>query len=128
MILLDTSVLVDCFSGTKGSAEALRRSLADSERVAIPALVLYEWLRGPRRNEELEAQEALFPSELAIPFGAVEAAISARLYRSVRKPRGRELDVAIAACAINYNADLWTLNVADFRDIPGLELYLPAIP
>ena len=126
MILLDTPVLLDCLAGLKHSAPALRRALASAERVGIPALVLYEWLRGPRRKEELAAQEALFPAELSIQFGAAEAAIGARLYQSLRKPRGRELDIAIAACAISYNAALWTLNVADFSDIAGLQLYQPA--
>jgi predicted nucleic acid-binding protein len=125
MILLDTSVLVDCLAGPKHLAPALRRALASAERVAVPALVLYEWLRGPRRKEELAAQEGLFPSQLSIPFGAAEAAISATLYRRLRKPRGREIDIAIAACAINYSAALWTLNLADFADIPGLALYRP---
>jgi predicted nucleic acid-binding protein len=126
MILLDTSVLVDCLAGRKHSAQALRNVLARSERAGIPALVLYEWFRGPRRKEELAAQEALFPSELCIPFGAAEAAIGARLYQRLRKPRGREVNIAIASCAINYNAALWTLNVKDFADIPGLQLYQPA--
>ena len=125
MVLLDTSVLVDCLAGPKRSAPALRNALASAERVGIPALVLYEWFRGPRREEELAAQEALFPSELSIPFGAAEAVIGARLYQSLRKPRGREMDIAIAACAINYGAALWTLNEADFADIPGLQLYHP---
>jgi predicted nucleic acid-binding protein len=123
MILLDTSVLVDCLSGLKHSAPKLRRAIASAERIVLPALVLYEWLRGPRRKEELAAQEGLFPSELSLPFGPAEAAISAKLYRQLRKPRGREMDIAIAACAINYNAALWTLNEADFADIPGLQLY-----
>ena len=35
----------------------------------------------------------------------------------------REIDIAIAACAIRHEAALWTLNTADFADIPGLRLY-----
>ena len=31
--------------------------------------------------------------------------------------------VAIAACAIEHGAALWTLNPEDFQDIPGLTLY-----
>jgi len=85
-------------------------------------LVLYEWLRGPRLPEEIAAQEALFPSEAAVPFGSQEAALSAKLYRSLRRPRGREIDLAIAACAIRREAELWTLNDGDFKDIPNLRL------
>lgn len=125
MIFLDTSVLVDCLSGGKPSAPKLRWAVASAERIVVPALVLYEWLRGPRRKEELAAQEGLFPAELSVPFGAAEAAIAAKLYARLHKPRGREVDIAIAACAMNYDAALWTLNVADFADIPGLQLYRP---
>jgi len=85
--------------------------------------VLYEWRRGPRRPEELAAQETLWPSEAAIAFGPDEALTASGWYRVVRAPRGRELDLAMAACASRWNAALWTLNVKDFRDVPGLELF-----
>lgn len=122
MILLDTSAIVDAVTGPKRSAPVLRRMIERGERVALPSLVLYEWLRGPRLPDEIAAQEALFPSESAFPFGPQEAALSAKLYRSVSRPRGREFDLAIAACALARDAELWTLNKADFKDIPGLRL------
>ena len=84
--------------------------------------MLYEWLRGPRRPEELRAQEALFPGGEAAIFGRPEAALAAELYRLVGRPRGRELDLAIAATAIVHEAALWTLNTQDFADIPRLRL------
>ena len=125
MILLDTSVLIDALTSPGRSAAALRRAIADGERLLLPTLVLYEWLRGPRRPEELAAQEALFPRESAIPFAAPEAALAAGLYSRVRKARGREIDLAIAACALVRNARLWTLNTEDFDDIPDLEISVP---
>ena len=60
-------------------------------------IVLYEWLRGPRTVAELRVQEELFP-------------------------RGRDLDLAVAACALVHEAALWTLNPKDFIDVPGLKL------
>jgi predicted nucleic acid-binding protein len=122
VILLDTSVLIDALTGARRSAPAVRRAIERGERVTLATLVLYEWLRGPRRAEELAAQEALWPRESAIAFGPAEAATAAELYRSVRAPRGREIDLAIAACAICWDARLWTLNPDDFRDVPGLEV------
>lgn len=122
MILLDTSVLIDSLSGPKRSAPALRAAIERGERILLPTLVLYEWLRGPRLPEELEAQEALFPSARAVPFGPDEAAETARLYDRGPRSRGREIDLAIAACAILWDAELWTLNVSDFDDIIGLRL------
>lgn len=122
MIHLDTSVLIDALAGPKRSAPRLRQCIDIRERILLSTLVLYEWLRGPRLREEIEAQEALFPSALAVPFGPQEAAAAANLYRTLRRPRSREIDLAVAACALTHDAALWTLNPEDFRDIPDLRL------
>jgi predicted nucleic acid-binding protein len=122
MIVLDTSVLVETLGAGGGLRRDLRSVFEAGERVVLPTLVLYEWLRGPRLPEELAAQEALLPSDEAIPFGVDEAALAARLYRDLPRSRGREVDLAIAACALSWNADLWTLNRADFQDSPELRL------
>jgi len=57
-----------------------------------------------------------------VAFGNDEASLAARLYRIVRSPRGREIDLAIAACALTHRAAHWTLNPRDFSDIPQLRL------
>jgi predicted nucleic acid-binding protein len=122
VIFLDTSLLIDSLTGPKRSGSSLLRALDRGERILIPSITLYEWLRGPRTQEDLEVQESLFPGASTIPFGAEEATIAGLLYRTVRRPRAREADLAIAACAIRHDAELWTLNAADFKDIPGLRL------
>lgn len=122
MIHLDTCVLVDALTGPRRSAAALRALIADGERISFSTLVLYEWLRGPRQPEELRAQEALFPADEAAGFGAGESALASELYLRVRRARGREIDLAIAATAILHDAALWTLNPRDFADIPRLRL------
>jgi predicted nucleic acid-binding protein len=123
MIVLDTSILIDALTGPRRSSGSLRAAIEGGERMAVPALVLYEWLRGPRLPEELAAQEALFPRAAALPFGPAESEVAAALYRSLRRPRGREIDLAIAAHAVARRAALWTLDRADFDDIPDLELW-----
>ena len=125
MIVIDTSVLIDGLTGLRRSEAAVRGALAEGEQILLPALVLYEWLRGPRLPQEMAAQESLFPAESAVPFGTEEAKVSADLYRSVRRARTREVDLAIAACALVHEARLWTLNRADFQDVPGIRLYGP---
>lgn len=122
VVMLDTSVLVDSLTGPKHSGPALLRALEQGERIALSSLVIYEWLRGPRTRKEIADQEDMFPSSAALPFGPEDAALSADLHRSVRRARSREIDIAIAACAIRREAELWTLNPADFADIPGLRL------
>jgi predicted nucleic acid-binding protein len=127
MIHLDTSVLIDAFTGKKALAPRMRQLIDSGERILFSTLVLFEWHRGPRQPEQLEAQEALFPSSTAIPFGAPEALVASEVYRKVNRARGREIDIAIAACAIHHNAQLWTVNSGDFEDIPKLKL-LPSAP
>jgi predicted nucleic acid-binding protein len=126
LILLDTSVLVGSFTGQQQLGPRLVELINRGERLSVPTLVVYEWLRGPRIPEELELQERLFPAEAAIDFGVQEATLAAKLYRQLRKGRDREIDIAIAACAITHEAALWTLNRDDFKDIPGLDLANPA--
>lgn len=122
MTHLDASTLIDALSGPGASAEKLRDLIARGERVAISAIVLYEWRRGPRLPQQIEAQEALFPSEAAVAFGTREALIAASLFSRLPRARDRSVDVAVAACAVAHGAALWTLNRADFKDVPELEL------
>ncbi len=122
MIHLDTSALVDALVAPAGSAHQFRRMVDEGQGVAISSVVLFEWLRGPRTAEELLAQGTAFDETSIVSFGRAEARQAARLYRLVRRPRGREADLAIAACAIVHGARLWTLNPKDFSDVPGLKL------
>jgi predicted nucleic acid-binding protein len=116
VVVLDTSVLVESLTGSKAAFPALRRTIDSGEILLVPALVVYEWRRGPRLAEELAVEQMLFPEELYIPFSVAEGELSAKLYRSVSRPHSREIDIAIAACAIVREAELWTVNPADFPD------------
>ena len=127
MIHLDTSVLIDALTGPRRSSGRLRELLEGPEPVSLSSIVLFEWLRGPRLKEEIDIQEALFPAADSVSFGFAEAEIASRLYKTVKRPRGREADLAVAACALSDDASLWTLNVADFRDIPVLRLWKPGL-
>jgi predicted nucleic acid-binding protein len=122
MIHLDTSALIAALTGPRPAAPALRSWISDGERLGVSTLVLYEWWRGPRSPQELADQETMLPAAGAVPFTRREAELAAVVYRRLKRPRQRELDIAIAACAIANGAALWTLNPRDFRDIPGLEL------
>lgn len=125
MILLDTSVLIDAFTRQRPLAEDLRSLLESEDPVRVPALVMFEWLRGPREQVELRRQESLFPTSSALSFGSEEARAASSLYRAIDRPRRRELDLMIAAQALVEGARLWTQNGRDFADVPGLTLYQP---
>ena len=122
MIFIDTSALVDSLTGERRSGPKLRRFIDAGEPIAVSAVVLYEWLRGPRTDDELLEQEEIFPRDRSIPFGAAEARRAADLFKRVPRARTKEIDLAIAATALVRDASLWTLNRVDFEDIPGLKL------
>ena len=123
IVHVDTSALVDALTGPRRSLDTLVQAHGIAPSVLVlSTIVLYEWMRGPRTRAELAAQEELFPSESAVPFGVAEALLASRLYRQMTRARGREIDLAVAACALAAGAAVWTLNPGDFDDIPGLRL------
>jgi predicted nucleic acid-binding protein len=122
LIHLDTSALIGALTGRRSHAPMLRAFISDGFRLGMSTPVLYEWLRGPRHDDELAAQALLIPRQAVFPFGLPEATLASDLYRQMKRPRRREIDIAIAACAIANDAALWTLNRDDFADIPGLSL------
>ena len=122
IVHLDTSAIVGAFAGSRPEIERLTDLLAEGHRLSLSTVALYEWLRGPRTAAEIDIQTGIVPPESVCTFGPQEAALAVRLYQSVRRPRGRDLDLAIAACALVDDAALWTANRKDFDDIPGLRL------
>ena len=122
MILLDTSVLLAALTGPRPMLPELRRRFAAGERMAVPALVLFDWRLGPRTAEELACQEELFPAAAALPFAAEDAALAAELFKQIPPGNSGAMAVAIAACAIRQEAALWTLQPEDFAAIPHLRL------
>jgi predicted nucleic acid-binding protein len=123
LIHLDTSLLVDAFTGSRRSLAAIRAATVRGDSIAFATIVLYEWLRGPRTDAETSVVAAFFAGDPPPAFGVREAERAAALCRQVRGARQRQADLAIAACAIQHGAALWTLNPADFEDVPGLNLY-----
>ena len=65
-------ILLDTLTGPQRLGPTLHSTLARVNRMRIPSLALFEGRCGPRMPSELALQEALFPSEEAIPFGSSE--------------------------------------------------------
>ena len=125
IVHLDTSVMIGALTASRPLGPRLMRVVELGDRLNCSTLALYEWLRGPRTAEELDIQETLFPAAHTAAFGVVEAFRASVLFSALGRPRRRSLDLAIAACAIEAGAVLWTGNARDFHDIPGLTLYRP---
>ena len=134
--LLDTNILI------------LRRFVDPAElpdEMAISAITLAELSAGPhevRRNDEQDAYdehaerarrlEVLQRAESEfdpVPFDAEAARIFGRVAAAViaagRKPRGRVVDLMIAATAIAESLPLYTTNPADFAGMNDLVTIVP---
>jgi predicted nucleic acid-binding protein len=120
--LLDTSVIIV-------RDDVLSESLPTEP--AISSVTLAELATGPRaaktsderaaRQQRLQQVEAAFDP---LPFDAEAARAYARLHAAVldagRQPRGRLLDLQIAAVAMSNALPLYTRNPGDFRGLEGL--------
>lgn len=87
MLVVDSSVWIDYFSGNASTArDSLRRLLADGEvRLVVPDLVLFEVLRGFRHEREFRQARALMESLNIEPVGGAAIALeAAQHYRSLR--------------------------------------------
>lgn len=123
LIHLDTSLLVDAFTGPHRMLPSLVAATRAGHVIECCALVEYEWLRGPRVPSEVDAVTRFLGPDGVVAFGRIEAATAARLFRQARRARQRQADLVVAACAIERGARLWTLNPSDFEDLPGLMLF-----
>lgn len=79
-----------------------------------------------RRLEILQRAESEFDP---VPFDAEAARIYGRVAATViaagRKPRGRAVDLMVAATAIAERLPLYTTNPADFRGLDSLMRVIP---
>jgi predicted nucleic acid-binding protein len=122
----DTSVLIDILTRDRPLLAPYEHGVTSGHRMEMSTIALYEWLRGPRSELEIRLLGAICPKDRIVRFGPAEAELAADLYRTVKRARGREADIAIAACAIEHEAAIWTTNPRDFQDIPGVKLYAAA--
>lgn len=123
--MIDTSVVIDL---QRVSVDAL------PDELAISAITLAELASGPlatsdaeeraRRQDRLQRAEATFQ---ALPFDTDAARAYGRIYGAViaagRRPRGRQVDLLIAATALAAGLPLYTCNPDDFTHLTGLRVF-----
>lgn len=126
MWVLDTNTVIYYF---KGMGRVTDRVLEVSPRdIAVPAIVLYELEVGVAKSETATTRqrqiEELSDSVQILPFGSLEASVSAGIRAALEKagtPIG-PLDTLIAGTALANNATLVTHNVREFRRVEGLRV------
>jgi predicted nucleic acid-binding protein len=126
MIHLDTNDPIRML--VNGSAEAghMDSWLAAGESFAASAIAWTEFLDGPVTPVEIINAEALIQSRI-LSFGKAEATVASDLFNKTGRRRGSRLDCLIAAAAIVSQAQIATVNQADFKPFAahGLALATP---
>lgn len=110
MIIVDSSVWIDFFNGTKSEETDYLDSLLGVEQIVIGDLILMEVLQGFRLDADYEQAKALLQTlSVHEMFGIARALRAAECYRALRK-KGvtvrRSNDMIIGAYCIDSSIPL----------------------
>ena len=123
MILCDTDVLIEYLKGNKNTRDILSDILASTD-IALSAVTLMELYFGALNKRELNKIKKALSNFAVLPLDEDVTDISVNLIESYSKSYGLRIpDALIAATAIQYDLELWTYNIKDFRFINRLILY-----
>lgn len=124
MILCDTNILIEFLKGNAPIVQQLQ--VIGQGQIAVSAITQAELLFGARDKRELQNLQKMLLSIQVLP---VSPAISDRFIQLITSyslsHRLAIPDALIAATAIEYGMQLYTLNLKDFRFVAGLHLYAP---
>lgn len=121
MIVVDTSVWVDFFNYSSGSAGTeLERLISVSEQIALTGLILTEVLQGLTRNVEV-VEEHLSRWPVLEPQSRKTYEQAAEIFRLARAKGSMiaTVDAVITAIALENRAEIFTLD-KDFARISQL--------
>ena len=114
MIHLDTNYLIGLLVNGSPQAKDVGAWLDAGETLAASAIAWAEFLNGPVTTAEISRAEEVVQSRI-IAFGHAEAAAAANLLNKTGRRRGSRFDCLIAATAVLRQAEVATLNDADFK-------------
>jgi predicted nucleic acid-binding protein len=129
--LLDTDWIIDVLNDQQAAVDTLNALVADG--LAVSILTYGELYQGAYYAYDppaalstlrtfLRDKDLLTVTERTVERFAV---VRGQLTRPVRQQVG-DLDLLIAATALEHDLTLLTRNVRDFQHIPGLKLYQPS--
>lgn len=118
MNVVDSSGWLEYF-GNGSNADFFAGPLADTEKLIVPALSVFEVFKRVllRRDEAAALQAAaLMQQGRVVPLDAAGAMAAAKLSFDLKLPMA---DSIILATARQFNATLWSQD-ADFEGLPGV--------
>lgn len=121
LILLDTSVLIDCYRKTDKANSVLMDLLNKGYRFAISVVTKYEICAGAT-NSQQSFWKAVFEAISILPFDEDCVDKTVTLNDNLKRKR-KQIDLAdlfIAATALQYDLSIATLNKKHFERIDSL--------
>ena len=126
MILIDSDLWIDFFSGADPGARAVERLLAE-RRATLSVISVFELACGAQRREQVEQIETLVSTIEPIQL-TQDAARRAGAYYLQLRTQGRLIgsqDLMLAATATERGIAVLTRNHKHFSRIAGLEILSP---
>lgn len=123
LIILDTDVVIDFFTGISPEAESVSKLISQEEAAltSISVFELYAGIEGKRRLGQIET----FIRDLTIiPLDVIEAALAGKIYTQL-KSKGQLIgthDILIAAVCIANGLPLYTKNAIHFSKIKDIQI------
>jgi predicted nucleic acid-binding protein len=120
MILLDTNILIEIYRDNI----AIVAVVDNIQEIAVCDVVRAELFYGARNKRELQAISTDLERMIVLPLLPQISEMAVNLVKTYCLSHKLEFaDALIAATAILYNVELFTLNKKDFAYIPNLRLY-----
>ena len=121
MILLDTNIMIEIY---KDNVE-IASNVDSMQDIAVCDVVRAELFYGARNKRELQAISVDLEGLTVLSLLPQISEMAVNLVKTYCLSHRLEFaDALIAATAIHYNAELFTLNIKDFTYIPNLNLHV----
>jgi predicted nucleic acid-binding protein len=123
LVIADTDVIIDFFSGAEPSAGQVA-SLVANQSLALTAISVFELYAGVSGLRRLGQIDAIVSLARVFPFGTEDALAAASVYNAMKKSGNLigAQDILIAGVCISRKLPLLTRNKGHFSRIPGLHL------
>ncbi len=123
MIVVDTDVIIDFFSGLSPGAEIVL-DLISQEEAALTSISVFELYAGIEGKRRLSQIETLIRDLTILPLDVIEAAVAGKIYTQL-KLRGQLIgthDILIAGICLANGLPLYTKNVTHFSKIEDIHI------
>ena len=123
LIVLDTDVIIDFFSGTSPGDRVISELLSH-ERAILTSISVFELYAGIEGRKRIHQIETLIQNLIILPLDLSGAAIAGRVYTEL-KVKGQLIgiqDILIAGICLSNGLPLYTENVSHFSKINRLKI------